>query len=224
MLLHRRAAILPLIGVLLCAGFVVVARASTVPAGGSGHAVVAQRPIITEVSSVLHDATYPSPHGHGYFCSSTLATPYQCGDADTPYTDNPTFYRWQRGHYSGPSWRTSYGQATIVGFHDCGPRHCPTVDVSYHPPARTTADPMHDCGSIWNPLSWCWSDIFGSIWDDFLGPCLTGALDGFIGTASGQVIVNLLNRGGQVFMDPWGYVAIAFGNCLVNVIHKAAGQ
>jgi hypothetical protein len=188
----------------------------------AGHAVVAAK-AAAEFTAITPDTTYPAPHGHGYFCSNTLATPYPCGDADTPYTDDPTFFRWQRGHATGPSPRTAYGNDLITGFHDCGERHCPTTSLSYEPPAfgPRGARP-HDCGAVWfEPWTYCWGDIFGAIWDYFLQPCLTGALDGFVGTASGQIIINILNRGGQVFMDPWGYVAVAFGSCIVNVMHKS---
>lgn len=220
----RRVAVVPLIGALLCVCFLVAAKGVTVQtAATSGRAVAADPPvIITDAAAVMHDTTYPSPHGHGYFCSSTLQTPYPCGDASEPFASNANLFDWFEGHYTGPSPRTEYGKSTITGSHDCGVRHCATTDVTYDPPVGMKSM-KSGCGTWWWPPSWCWGDIFGAIWDFFLGPCLTGALDGFIGTASGQVIVNLLNRGGQVFVDTWGYVAIAFGNCVINVMHKATG-
>ncbi len=71
--------------------------------------------------------------------------------------------------------------------------------------------------SWYNPFSWDWGHILSSTWNTIWDNCLKGATEGVVGTASGATIVNLLARGGKVFVGPYGYAAIAVGGCVVNM-------
>jgi hypothetical protein len=68
-----------------------------------------------------------------------------------------------------------------------------------------------------NTLTWIGgtsSSAWNAIWDN----CLSGATAGVVGTASGTTIINLLARGGKIFVGPAGYAAIAIGGCVVNLL------
>jgi hypothetical protein len=72
--------------------------------------------------------------------------------------------------------------------------------------------------SWWNPASWSWGKILGNTWSAIWNNCLSGAVKGTVGTASGALIVNLILRGGKVFLGPEGYAAIAISGCVVDLL------
>ena len=69
-----------------------------------------------------------------------------------------------------------------------------------------------------NPLGWDWLGMIGWVWTTIIDKCLTGALQGVVGTASGTLIVNLMMRGAKLYVGPWGYAALAIGGCTVGLI------
>ena len=83
--------------------------------------------------------------------------------------------------------------------------------------AGAAAVPSITPRSWYNPFSWDWGHIMSSTWNAIWDNCLKGATEGVVGTASGTTIVNLLARGGKVFVGPYGYAAIAIGGCVVNL-------
>lgn len=96
-----------------------------------------------------------------------------------------------------------------------GPNSCPSG------PVRMTLGPdgmMHP-DSWYNPASWDWGGILGSVWDRVISRCLSGAQAGVVPAASGTLIVNIIARGGKVFVGPEGYAAIAVGGCVMGVFY-----
>ena len=43
-------------------------------------------------------------------------------------------------------------------------------------------------------------------------------MKGIVGTAGSTLLVNLAPRGGAVFVGPWGYAAIAIGDCIAQAL------
>lgn len=74
--------------------------------------------------------------------------------------------------------------------------------------------------SWFNPLSWHWSNILGTVWNNIVLKCAKGAAKGLVGTASGTLITNLLIRGAKLYVGPYGYAAMAIGGCSVDVLFQ----
>jgi hypothetical protein len=85
-------------------------------------------------------------------------------------------------------------------------------------PEALSADGIIQPNSWYNPFSWNWGHILGGTWNAIWSHCLSGASQGVVGTASGTLTINLLARGGAVFVGPGGYAAIAIGGCVVNLL------
>jgi hypothetical protein len=86
------------------------------------------------------------------------------------------------------------------------------------PPGVVSRDASIHPDSWYNPASWNWGHILSKTWNAIWNHCLSGATQGVVGTASGTLVINLLARGGKVFVGPEGYAAIAIGGCVVNLV------
>lgn len=128
---------------------------------------------------------------------------------------------WAVGRSLGPNVHTDWGKLTITGF--------TYLRTTAHGARiwRTNKDtcgarclsPVGPAGvaypnSWYNPASWDWGGIFGKIWDKITA-CDHGALVGFVGTASGAVLVNLLAHSPVIYVGPYNYAAVMIGGCLI---------
>jgi hypothetical protein len=127
----------------------------------------------------------------------------------------------EQGRVLGPNAYTQYGRATIAGWSVSGKYTRVSLKTAYVSPLGVRLNPgsgLATPNSWYNPGSWDWGHILGSTWNGIWNNCAKGSLTGVVGTASGTLIVNLLVRGGAVFVGPEGYAAIAIGGCVVNLV------
>jgi|BarGraNGADG00212_1021973.scaffolds.fasta_scaffold59174_1 hypothetical protein len=69
----------------------------------------------------------------------------------------------------------------------------------------------------WNPFSWNWDHILGTIWNDIVLKCLKGALAGSVGTASTQLATKLIQRVAYLKLGWQGYAVAAISGCVVSI-------
>jgi hypothetical protein len=132
--------------------------------------------------------------------------------------------------YVGPSAYTQYGVEHIYGYTAVGATGFahPRFHVGWVSPATLmaarTVQPVGPSGPVigayswYNPASWDWGHIMGSAWNSFWDGCVRHGSKAVASTASVTVIVNLMARGGAIYVGPYGYAAVAVGGCLVNYI------
>lgn len=141
---------------------------------------------------------------------------YNCGNHKTYWTAKMSFKQYPnplvaRAHINlGSTLSRPMDGPSLVSLSVQCPIGVKTMSV-------VTPDGMMHPDSWYNPTSWDWGSILGATWNNIVKKCLGGAATGLVGTASGTLIVNLIARGGKVFVGPYGYAAIAVGGCVVAV-------
>lgn len=144
----------------------------------------------------------------------------------------------------GPNANTYWGEATLnstwTSYLDCHSRrhYMPRLTITDHNPtlaplAPTTmqASPSATCtpgiavdpsvgpihpDSWFNPASWNWSKIWGSLWD-LISKCINGAANGVISNLSVAAAATAITGGGSLALTPDGLVAVAIGSCFAKI-------
>ncbi|UQX88734.1 hypothetical protein M6D93_01725 [Jatrophihabitans telluris] len=126
------------------------------------------------------------------------------------------------GQTVGPAVSTRGGQAKIVKWVASGKYSFRQLTMS-RPNVLSVGGRQHPNAiypqSWWNPGSWDWGSILGSVWDGLWNKCAKGALTGVVGNASGSVIRKLVVRGARVYVGWQGYAVLAISGCVVNLLH-----
>lgn len=163
---------------------------------------------------------------------SSAVTPYQVPPPDPQYSATvPQVLKYVTGKKIGPSVYTEYASFIITGFYkDSTGRYvrtrsgvscniCTTALTPQTAPNSLGSGPVMQPNSWYNPASWDWGHILGTAWNATWNGCLKGSLTGLVGSAGGTLMVNLIARGGKVFVGPYGYAAIAVGGCIVAALN-----
>lgn len=165
-------------------------------------------------------------------CAGVSLTEVQPASAATQWTA-AHFVSWSmsgRDGTLGPNYYTDYGKAVITGWPDRianNTKVSPSIKItnSGSPVApmnqRAThyaPDGSYHPDTWYNPFSWDWGHILGSMWQH-LKDCLSGAAGAFLPSMGGTLAVNLLIHGGpKLYVGPAGYAAIAVGGCLGKIM------
>ena len=148
------------------------------------------------------------------------------------------------GLSAGPNGNTYWGQATVNGswtsYLDCHnvKHYVPKLTVTNHnptlapTPGRTvtpqgtctpgitaptgTPDPSLMSGSWFNPASWNWSSIWGTLWSK-ISACLTGGARTAINTLTAQAAVAAVAEGASFEVTAAGVAVLMIGGCLAAI-------
>jgi hypothetical protein len=125
-----------------------------------------------------------------------------------------------KGKTVGPNRYTANGRAVIAGWRKSGRYEVPVLRTTFPGVVALTPLPARSISpnSWYNPTTWDWRHLLGATWNTIWSRCLKGALKGVVGSASGALLVNLVARGGKLFIGPWGYAAVAIGGCTADAV------
>lgn len=143
-----------------------------------------------------------------------------------------------KGLSAGPNANTYWGQATVNGtwtsYVDCHnvKHYVPRLTITNHNPTiaaapSATVTPDSTCtpgltspslmgGSWFNPASWNWSSIWGSVWST-ISACLTGGTRTTINTLTAQAAVAAVAEGASFEVTAAGVAVLMIGGCLAAI-------
>ncbi|HEV7191634.1 MAG TPA: hypothetical protein VGN35_00385 [Jatrophihabitantaceae bacterium] len=142
-----------------------------------------------------------------------------------------------KGLSAGPNANTYWGQATVNGtwtsYLDCHnvKHYVAKLDVTDHnptivPPTARSVTPHRTCtpginptllsGSWYNPASWNWSKIWGSIWDT-ISACFAGGTRTTVGTLTAQAAVAAVAEGATFEVTAVGVAVLMLGGCFAAI-------